>query len=391
MRMRILAVMGGFVLAVVAQMWAGIGLMTRTAGRRVRWLRQDLAYLLSPWLSPWQLARLSGIPPLAGGANEQLGVAGLTEENKQLYEKKMLMRAVPAFVHLGWGRAPVTVGRVGNSVQWRRLERPTRTTTAFLDATYPAETQVTIAAVAATIQQYGAWTPVGQLAWEHSIDPVVEEMVDMYGEHAGDSLDAIARAALIAGTNVQFAGVAASRSAVGSCADAFLDEAEIREAVRELTRRNAKRVAKAGNRFPAIVHPDAWFDFMGDTTIQNVLQNAAVRGNDNPVFTGEMFDYLGVRFMVSSNASVRGSIGQSLIVAIYSTIVLGEEAYGEARFGSYGQPEIIVNPPSDTGVGGPLKTRGTVGWKASLAVVRLNEAFIHRIEHSTSKNDQTDN
>jgi len=324
-------------------------------------------------------------------ANEQLGVAGLTTENKQLYEKKLLMRAVPAFRHLGLGRAPVSVGRVGNSVEWRRLERPSRTTTAFVDGTYPAETQVTITAVPATIQQYGAWTPVGQNAWQHSIDDVVSEMVEMYGEHAGDSLDAIARAVLIAGTNVQYAGTATTRSALSSgTTDHYLDEAEIREAVRELTRRDAKPNSKAGNRFASIVHPDGWFDFMGDTTIQNVLQNAAVRGNENPVFTGEQFDYLGVRFMLSSNASVRGSLGFSLIQTVYSTLVIGEEAYGEAKFGSIGSPEIITHPPGSSGVADPLDTRGTVGWKASLVVKILNDAFLQRIEHAASKNAQAD-
>ena len=336
----------------------------------------------------------AGIPPIAGATNEQLGVAGLTSENKQLYEKKMLRRAMPKLRHLGWGRPPTGLGRVGNSLEWRRLERPTATTTSFLDGTYPAETQVTITAVSGTVLNYGAWTPVGENAWKNSIDPIVDEMTTMYGEHAGISLDLIARAVLIAGTNVQYAGVAASRSALGSCADAFFDEAEVREAVRELGRRDASPVADAGNRYPCVVHHDSWFDFMGDTTIQNVLQNAAVRGNDNPVFTGEMFDYLGTRFLVTSLASRRASLGQSLIVAVYSTLFFAEEAYGEAKFdgsGGEGGFQIVVNSPEDTGVGGPLKTRGTVGWKSSKAVVRLNEAFIHRIEHSTSKNDQTDN
>lgn len=344
-------------------------------------------------------------------ANEILGAAGLTVENKQRFEKDMLIRALPAFVHLGMGRKAVLTGGFGgdggapgggNSVSWRRLERPGvsaavgdvsagGTTGSFLDGTFPANIQVTFTEVAATVLQYGAWVPVGQQAWQQSLDPVVEEMAQMFGELGGDTLDQVARAALNAGTSVILSGASASRSTIASCAAGFLAEADFRAAVRTLTRNNARRIPEEGGRFPAIVHPDTWFDFMGNTTIQNVLQNAGVRGNDNPLFTGEMYDYLGVRAKVSSNAKTLGSLGLSLIVTVYQTLVFGQEAYGEARFGSYGSPEIITHAPGTSGVFDPLDTRGSVGFKASLVVKILNDNFMTRIESSSSLNPQTSN
>lgn len=344
-------------------------------------------------------------------ANEQLGANGLTVENKQRFEADMLMRALPAFVHLGMGRKAVLTGGFGgnggapgggNSVEWRRLERigvsagvgnvsAGGTTGAFIDGTFPAEIQVTVSSVTATMQQYGAWSPVGQLAWTQGLDPIVEEMSTMYGELAGDTLDQVARAALTGGTSVILSGSSASRSTIASCSAGFLAEADFRAAVRTLTRQNARRIPSEGNRFPAIVHPDTWFDFMGNTTIQNVLQNAGVRGNDNPLFTGEMYDYLGIRAKVSSNAKTLGSLGLSLIVTVYQTLVFGQEAYGEARFGSYGSPEIITHAPGTSGVYDPLNTRGSVGFKASLVVKILNDNFMTRIESSSSLNPQTTN
>jgi N4-gp56 family major capsid protein len=245
-----------------------------------------------------------------------------------------------------------------------------------------------VSSVTATMQQYGAWTPVGQLAWTQGLDPIVEEMSTMYGELAGDTLDQVARAALTGGTSVILSGSSASRSTIASCSAGFLAEADFRAAVRTLTRQNARRIPSEGNRFPAIVHPDTWFDFMGNTTIQNVLQNAGVRGNDNPLFTGEMYDYLGIRAKVSSNAK---TLGLSLIVTVYQTLVFGQEAYGEVRFGSYGSPEIITHAPGTSGVYDPLNTRGSVGFKASLVVKILNDNFMTRIESSSSLNPQTTN
>lgn len=337
-------------------------------------------------------------------ANEILGVAGFTPENKQLYEKGLLIRALPAFVHLGMGRPATLAGGFGpgpgggtpgggNSVEWRRLERLAGVAagSAFLDGTFPANINVTFTSVTATVQQYGAWVPVGQQAWQQSLDPVVSEMTEMFGELGGDTLDQVARAILVAGTNVTYSGSSTSRSTIASCAAGFLAEADFRAAVRNLTRRNARRIPSEGGRFAAIVHPDTWFDFMGNTTIQNVLQNAGVRGNDNPLFTGEMYDYLGIRAKVSSNAKTNGSLGLSLIVTVYYTLVMGQEAYGEARFGSYGSPEIITHAPGTSGVADPLNTLGTVGFKASLAVKILNDSFLERIESSSSLNPQTSN
>lgn len=344
-------------------------------------------------------------------ANEQLGVAGLTVENKQRFEAAMLIRALPAFVHLGMGRKAVLTGGFGgsggvpgggNSVAWRRMERigvsagvgnvaGGGTTGSFIDGTFPAAIQVTVSEVAATVLQYGAWTPVGQNAWQQSLDQVAEEMATMYGELGGDTLDQVGRAVLTAGTSVTLSGSSASRSTIASCAAGFLAEADFRAAVRTLTRNNARRIPEEGGRFPAIVHPDTWFDFMGNTTIQNVLQNAGVRGNENPLFTGEMYDYLGIRAKISSNAKTLGSLGLSLIVTVYQTLVFGQEAYGEARFGSYGSPEIITHAPGTSGVSDPLNTLGTVGFKASLVVKILNDNFMTRIESSSSLNPQTSN
>ncbi len=335
-------------------------------------------------------------------ANEILGVAGQTFENKQLYEKGLLIRALPSFVHLGMGRQAVLVGGFGpapgggtpgggNSVEWRRLERNSAQTTAFLDGTFPANINVTVSSVTATVQQYGAWVPLGQQVWKQSIDPIVMEMTDMFGELAGDSLDQVARGVLVAGANVLYSGSSASRSTIASCAAGFLAEADFRAAVRQLTRQNARRIPSEGGRFPAIVHPDTWFDFMGNTSIQTTLQNAGVRGNDNPLFTGEMYDYLGIRAKISSNAKTNGSLGLSLIVTVYYTLVFGQEAYGEAKFGSYGSPEIIVHEPGTSGVSDPLNTLGTVGFKASLAVKILQDNFLQRIESSSSNNSQVTN
>lgn len=316
---------------------------------------------------------------------ELLGVNGWTVENKTFYEKDLLMRVTPNFHYVGLGKKKAIPRRGGNSIEWRRLERPAAATSALTEGTPPSETQTTWVNVVATVSQYGAYVKVSDVALNQSIDDVMSEHVEMFGEHMADSLDQIARAVIVAGTNVQYADAATSRGALTT--GNRLDEAEIRTALRNLKRRNAKPLRAFGGKYALITNPDALYDVMSDTTIQNVLQNAGVRGNSNPYFTGDQFDYLGVRILDTTNVPVISGGGLSLAAAVhvFQSMMIGEEFYGESEFG-FDTMEIVVKPVGSGGTSDPLNQFGTIGWKAAYTAKILNNSFGQRIEHATSAN-----
>ena len=64
-----------------------------------------------------------------------------------------------------------------------------------------------------------------------------------------------------------------------------------------------------------------------DDDINEAFQRAAPRGPNNPLFTGEIGDYLGVRFVVTSNAKIYASLGLSG-ADVYGTLFIGKNAYG---------------------------------------------------------------
>lgn len=316
---------------------------------------------------------------------ERLGVNGFTLEMKTFYEKKLLMRATRAPAYMGWGLQKTLPLRGSHNLEWRRLERPTATTTALNEGTPGTETQTTFVNVVATVSQYGAYSKLSEIAIRQSIDDVIPEHVEMYGEHMKESIETVIRNVLVGGTNVQYADSAVTRTALTT--GNRLDEAEVRTARRNLQRRDARPIAKAGNKFVLITHHDALYDLMSDTTIQNVLQNAGVRGDANPYFSGEQFDYLGIRIVPTTNVRAVSGGGLSLAAAVhvFQSIMLAEEAYGEVKY-STETMDIIVKPVGSGGTSDPLNQFGTVGWKAAIGVAILNDAFIQRIEHSTSFN-----
>lgn len=66
-------------------------------------------------------------------------------------------------------------------------------------------------------------------------------------------------------------------------------------------------------------------------------------------------------------------------LAVFSTLVLGENAYGVTEI-TGGGLKTIIKPLGSAGSADPLDQRATVGWKATKAAERLVEEYMIRIE-----------
>lgn len=321
---------------------------------------------------------------------EQLGSGGFTVQARTFYVTELLARAVPQFAFLGHGIRKDIPARGGLNLDFRQLQRPAVATTALTQGTPPAATAITWTHVTATILQYGAYARLSDLSIDQSIDEQVGEISSMWGEHMGETLDIIARNELIAGTTVQYAAASGSRGDGGNVSGPLL-EAEIREAVATLKKNNVKRIARDGNRFVCIAHPYAEQDFIGAPAgnMSYILSMAGQRGDSNPLFTGDATDYLGVRFLWTSQARVYGSAGLSGR-GVFTALIMGEGFYGESKL-SAEAADIVYQPLGSAGALDPLKQFASIGWKAAIAVRRLQETHAVRIEHSSSMDIQGGN
>lgn len=313
-------------------------------------------------------------------ANELFATGGLSPQARRFHEKQLLARSVPQFVFMKYAKVKGIPERGGINIQFRRFERITTSTTALTEGTPPSETQATFVEVNFTVNQYGQFSRLSDTTIRQSQDDLMSEYSQNYGDGAADALDQLMRNAIIAGTNVQYAADATTRATVGS--GDYLTPAEVREAVRTLSRNNAPKVTSVG-RYVAITHPDARFDFMGHSDAVNAYQYAAgAVGKDSPLFTGELWDWMGVRFDVTTNTTVFSSAGLSG-ADVYATLVFGQDAFGATRFDAQGMA-IIVKPLGSAGAVDPLNQYATVGWKASWGGGILDQTRLVRIEHVTS-------
>ena len=313
-----------------------------------------------------------------------LGTAGMTVGMKQFYSRRLLMRAKPRWVHIQFGDKNGIPKGGGRSLEWRTYTRPTVAATpgTLTEGTPPSETQLTIANVQATVVQYGAFTRHSELLSLQNFDPYIAQVTDVYGEHMADTLDILARNILVAGSTVQIANTAASRGAVGGTTAHRLTYAEIREVVGTLETQNALTFPELDNKYAAIIHPHVKADIFRDSDIIASFQNAYPRGGENPMASGQIGDFYGVRWFVTSNARIFGSEGASGANG-YASLFLGRQAYGVVDYEAIGQ-RVIVKPVGSAGALDPLDQMGTIGWKAAFAAVRLNENFMVRVETTAS-------
>ena len=71
---------------------------------------------------------------------------------------------------------------------------------------------------------------------------------------------------------------------------------------------------------------------------------------------------------------------------VYSTLILGKNAYGVTEV-TGGGLEHIVKQLGSAGTADPLNQRATAGWKAIKVAERLVEEYMVRIETCSSFND----
>jgi N4-gp56 family major capsid protein len=312
-------------------------------------------------------------------AFELVGTGGLTVTMKQFYERRLLMRVRANWTYNDYALKKGLPSGGGRSIEFRTMVAIANSTTALTEGTAGAEIQATFTNVQATLSQYGQYALISDVADKQSFDKITPEYIDNLGEAMADSIDILTRNIVRGGSTVQYASTATTRATVGSAM--LLTTAEIREAIGTLKRNNAKPVVDG--LYVLFMHTDAWEDLMADTNLLNALQYAQNRGSSNTLFTGKLPDYLGVRFIESTNGSIRSSLGLSGM-DVYESILVGKEFYGVVDYDAL-PPRVIAKPPGTLGAPDYLDQLSSVGYKAAHAAVILNENFGVRIEHGTTQ------
>ena len=320
-------------------------------------------------------------------AMDLLGTAGMSNGMKQFYSRDLLERTIPLTLFLRFADRKTGIPRnQGRSLEWRRYERAVTSVspTALTEGTPPSETQLTISNVQATVNQYGAFTRHSEVLDLQNYDPYIGSVTEQYAEHMALTLDTVVRNIIVAGTTVQYVAGKGSRGDIGATTGDRISYAEIREIVSTLRGNNVPPVEDG--KFIGVMHPHTEYDLFADSDVLTSFQNAYERGRSNPIVAGEVKDFHGVRWFVTTQARIFGSLGLSG-ADVYSTLVFGRQAYAAVDYAAMGA-RVIVKPVGSAGALDPLSQMGTVGWKAAMAAAILDQNRIVRLEHTADLGDE---
>lgn len=292
------------------------------------------------------------------------------------YDKKLLDRMLANFVHFQFGQKRPIPRNGGKTIQFRKFASLTPATTALTEGVTPTGSNITITEITSTVAQYGNYVEVSDILDMVAIDPVLDEMADVLGEQAAETLDVLTRDILVTqGTNIQFPGTKIANADVAATDKLTVDE--IRKTIRNL--KNGKAKPLADGYYLAIVHPDAVYDLQGDPAWVSASEYAG----SSQIFSGEIGKLYGVRFVETPNAKVFAGAGASG-ADVYSTIVLGKDAFGIVDIAGSSAIQNIIKAHGSAGTADPLNQRATTGWKAMFTAKVLYQEAMVQIRHSAS-------
>lgn len=297
----------------------------------------------------------------------------LTPEMKTYYDKLLIKLTGPALVHDQFAQKRNIPKNGGKKIEFRKFDPLPKALTPLTEGVTPKGKKMSVTDITAEVSQYGDYILLSDVIQMTSIDPIVVEATEEIAEQAGKTLDTITREVINAGTNVQYAGGAAARSAI--TAANVLNVAEVMKAVTTLKGQNAKPV---GDSFVAVLHPYVALDLMRDEEYKEIFKYT----NAKPMYEGEIGKFSNVRFVESTEAKIWNLAGDG--VSVFSTLVIGKNAYGTTEIEGGGL-QHIVKPLGSSGAADPLNQRSTVGWKAMKTAVMLVQQYMVRIESSASQ------
>lgn len=223
--------------------------------------------------------------------------------------------------------------------------------------------------VTITLKEYGSAALVTRALQLFSLTEVDPAIANIIAYNMADSLDQLAQAELIKGTQVLYGGTRTSTATV-TAADT-LTAAKVRKAVAKL---RANKVAyRKGNMFWAGIHPEVSHDLRAETGAGSWRTPHEYQSNDG-IWAGEIGSFEGA-FFVESPRLYNATDGASS-AKVYRTFMAGAQAFAEAVAE---EPHVVIGPVVDK-----LMRFRPIGWYGVLGQSIYRDKALYRIETGSS-------
>lgn len=311
-------------------------------------------------------------------------LSGLTPEMKTFYDMTLIDEASANLVHDQFGQKRPIPANGGKTIEFRKFAPLAKATTPLTEGVTPDGKSLTVSTITATVSQYGDYITQSDVLELTALDNTIIEATKLLGKQAGSTLDTVVRNALQAGTNVTYCpkiSADGAETAVTSRANldatAQLTVDVVQQVVAKLRAQNAPTI---DGDYVAIIHPYVAYDLMRDPEWIDAHKYAQP---DN-LYTGEIGKIAGVRFVQTTEAKIYTGSGCPSGLAVFTSLFLGDGAYGVTEI-TGGGLQTIVKQKGSAGTADPLDQRSSVGWKAIKTAEILIPNYIVRVESCSKR------
>lgn len=318
--------------------------------------------------------------------------AGISQRTNVYAERMMLKHAGPTTVLDKLGLTKQMPKNKSTSIKFRRPKVFDAVTTPLLEGVTPSTTAFAYEDVLATLKQYGQVVGITDVIEDTHEDPVLNDATEQCGENIGRTIEALTYGVVKAGTNVFYANGSA-RNAVNTP----ISLTKQRAVTRGLKAQKAMKITKILSPSPdyetraieaayvAVAHTDL------ESDIRNMagFVTVAEYGTRKPMCDEEIGSVEDVRYVLSPDldpfldaGGAKGAMVSTTGTSadVYPILYFGKEAFGTVALRGQGAVSPTIIPVNQKTKDDPLGQRGYVGWKTWFVSVRLNEAWMARLE-----------
>ena len=307
-----------------------------------------------------------------------MAVTSLTQlppEVRTYFDRLLLTLARPYFIYDLFAQKRQIPLNSGLQMVFRRYGTLTAATVPLTDGQTPTGDQLSVTDFQAQIQWYGSFVTITDQVQYVVQDRVLNEATKVLSLQLGLTIDTLIRDMM-----VSTASTIQCTNGVNGNTPTEITDADIQNAVIALRQGNARLMT---NPLPgelkigtAPVRSSYWgfmsVDMQADLEAVSSFISVANYPNPMNALEAEWGTTRNVRWLLNTN-------GYSTSAGVYSSFLLGQEAYGVVRLGAK-EAEFIVKPLGASGTADPLNQRGTVGYKYPFATRILNDNWITNLQ-----------
>lgn len=319
--------------------------------------------------------------------------SGISQRTNLHAAAQMLTHAGPVTVLDKFGLSKQMPKNKSTTIKFRRPKVFAAVTTPLAEGVTPNTTAFQYEDVSATLRQYGMVVGITDVIEDTHEDPVLQDATLQSGENIGRTIEALCWGVLKGGTNV-FYGNSTARANVNTA----ISLNKQRAVTRSLKANKAKKITRVLSASPgyetraveaayvAVAHTDLEADIRGLAGFTPVAEYGTMK----PICMDEIGAVEDVRYILSpdldpilagGSGTLNGMVSQGAAnVDIYPVLYFGKEAYGNVALRGKGSVSPSIIPVGQKTKDDPLGQRGYVGWKTWFVCVRLNEAWMARLE-----------